>query len=76
MPIAISPVDYNVKVMVDIESVPESWIGSDGTLNRTFTIGIGREEVIVKPSGNFKPITTAVHFISLSTSSTHALRIG
>lgn len=52
--------DYNCKVTVDIESVPDSWIGSDNTLNRTFTIGIGREEVVVKPSGNFKPITTTV----------------
>ncbi|ELR20197.1 uncharacterized protein ACA1_116690 [Acanthamoeba castellanii str. Neff] len=61
--ITISPVDYNCKVTVDIESVPDSWIGSDNTLNRTFTIGIGREEVVVKPSGNFKPITTTIPLI-------------
>lgn len=56
----MTPADYTVKLQVDLVSVPPSWIGEDGTINKTFTIGIDSLETRISPSGRFRPITTTV----------------
>jgi hypothetical protein len=56
--------DYTVKVSVDIEGIPDSWRDANGALNRTFTVGVGRDEVKVQPTANFKPITAIVRALA------------